>query len=129
MPHSTLKATLLDRLRDEASDRETRYIFLQEQARCLHDQTAEVTTRYTFTRDTENCRCLPDGTPVQCAMRLTDKETGQSLSVVCKADGDDLFWFIQDISHAPYAAAVFIKAVQYRIEANRNNEQNRKGAH
>lgn len=127
MPHvTTLSQALTDRLHEQADARETRYILLQEQARCLHDQTAEVCTRYTFTRDNENCRMTPEGVAVQCAMRLTDKETGQSLSVVAKVDGEDLFWYILDMSAAPYAASVYIAAVQCRIEANRNNDSNRK---
>ena len=119
MPQSTLKAVLLDRLHEQAQDRETRWTLCQEAARIFSQQTAEVLTRYDFAQDTENCRILADGTPVQCAMLLTDKETGHSLSVVCKLVEGDFFWYIADMTAAPYAAAVYIAAVQARIDANR----------
>ena len=122
MPNSTLKAVLLDRLHEQAQTRETRWIACEEAARIFGQQTAEVLTRYDFAQDTENCRILADGTPVQCAMLLTDKETGHSLSVVCKLVEDDFFWYIVDMANAPYAASVFIHAVQCRIEASRSRK-------
>ena len=124
MPHCTaLSQALTDRLHEQAQDRETRWIACQEQARCLHDQTAEVCARYTFTRDEQNCRMTSEGVAVQCAMKLTEKETGQTLSVVCKLMDSDFFWYILDMTAAPYAASVYIAAVQCRIENNRKAVQ------
>ncbi len=122
MPHSTLKATLLDRLHEQAQDRQTRYAFLKTDARCLQDQAAEVYAAYTFTRADELCRCTPSGICTQAAMTLTGPS--EQVTVVCSLQTDNLqteepIWFITDMTGLHFPASVYIRATQARIDANK----------
>ena len=120
MIQSTLRQTLSDSLWEQAQTRETRYLTAQDAARSIAGQAAAIATAYDFCRDESNVFYTPQGVCVQCALKLTEKTTGQSLSVVCRIDDQgDTFWFILDMTNAPYDAAAYVQAVQNRLEANR----------
>ncbi|MGI4791345.1 MAG: hypothetical protein ACRYFS_21160 [Janthinobacterium lividum] len=120
MSNSTLLSqALIERLDNQSSDRESRFIAAQDNARAFGQQMTAVLAGYDFIRDDANCLLLADGTPVQAAMLLTNKGTGESLSVIRRLDDTgNYIWLVLDTNYAPYEADVFIRVVEDRIAAN-----------
>lgn len=117
---STLRQALSDSLWSRDLDRQNRYIAAEEKARAETDQVADVLDACAFACDDDNCLMTPDGAWVQCAMRVTHRETGRAVSVVCKVDDTGAaFWFVLDMTRAYHEAGVLIAAVQQRIASNR----------
>ena len=84
-------------------------------------QQADVIGRiYAFALDDANTFLDAQGRPDQIAMRLTHRtRPAETLVVVCKAVGPDLFWYIQDMQDAPFEAGAYIAAVEQRIARNK----------
>ncbi len=84
------------------------------------DQVEAVEQAYAFSLDDANSFLDPQDNPLQLAMRLTRRACpAESLTVICKADGDDLLWFVTDMSCAPFEAGAYIAAVERRVERQR----------
>lgn len=118
MLENTLKATLQDRLWEQDLDRQNRYIAAQEKARVLALGVHAVSVRYAFAPAHDLFRFTAAGVCTQAAMTLT--EDGDGLTVVCKVDdAGETVWFLTDVSRLHFASAVYIAAVQARLESNR----------
>ncbi len=115
---NTLKATLQERLWEQDLDRRNRYIAAEEKARVLALGVHAVSARYAFAPAHDLFRFTAQGACTQAAMTLT--EDGDGLTVVCKVDdAGETVWFLTDVSRLHFASAVYIAAVQARLESNR----------
>lgn len=120
--HSTLRQTLSDSLWNRDLDRQNRYIAAEEaakeKARAFALSVHAVSARYAFAPAHDLFRFTAQGACTQAAMTLT--EDGDGLTVVCKVDdAGETVWFLTDVSRLHFASAVYIAAVQARLESNR----------
>ena len=123
MPNSsTLRQALSDSLWSQNLDRQNRYIAAEEaakeKARAFALAVHAVSARYAFAPAHDLFRFTAQGVCTQAAMTLT--EGGDTLTVVAKIEeGGETAWFLTDASRLHFDAAVYIAAVQTRLDANR----------
>lgn len=128
MQHSTLRTTLSDIQWNRAQSLETSYIAAQEaareKARVLALSVEAVAARYAFAPAHDLFRFTAAGECIQAAMTLT--EGTDTLTVIAKVDDDgEQVWFITDAARLHFAAAVYIQAVQARLESNKSQSNRR----
>jgi len=120
--NSTLKSALQDRLWQQDQARQSSYLAAEEsakeKARAFALSVHAVTARYVFAPAHDLFRFTAQGVCTQAAMTLT--EDGSRLTVIAKIEDDgETCWFLTDVSNRRFDAAVYIAAVQARLENNR----------
>lgn len=121
MPHSTLKAALIDRLHEQASDRETAYISAQcavpaSRLLCV----AEILTGYQFTPCRRQMRVGQDGKLLRGVIRIANPEDPKDRFIVtCNLETGEEHWSVRCPKSKKQYGPIFIEAAQMRIANNK----------
>lgn len=94
----------------------------QDAARAEAHRLTGIAAHYDFWKDDSQCFLTPDGFPIQLAMRLTEKFTGKTRTVIVKQCDGEWAWFVTDMGGSPYEAWELIAVVKQRIGARLANQ-------
>ena len=111
-------ATILPQTVKEAAWNQKQAFFsAATQARLEAERLSDIAVHFHISRDEQNTLFDAYGVPAQLAMSLTEKVSGVTRTVICKAVDGEWFWFVENMAGSQVEASDLIACVRIRIGA------------